>query len=323
MSFESHPTMGAGQGFNVLDIVLDIQDRVSRAGREEGLLGLAFHPGYSSNGRLFVYYTAAAPRRSVISEFTAGPDGSADPSSERIILEVPQPYWNHNGGMLLFGPDGYLYIGLGDGGSAGDPHGHGQDTNTLLGSILRIDVDRPQSGKAYGIPPDNRFARGGGAPEVWAYGLRNPWRFSVDPVTGQMWAGDVGQNRFEEIDIIVPGGNYGWNLMEGATCFSPSSACDRTGLQMPVAVYGRADGCSVTGGYVYRGQRLPSLYGAYVFGDFCSGKVWALRHNGTAVVEGPVLIADTGLSISSFGEDADRELYIVDHNGGIYRFAGP
>gem|GEM_PF-1545777 len=301
---------------------LDIHAKVNRGGNEEGFLGLAFHPHYASNGRLFVYYSAASPRRSVISEFTAGPAGRADTSTERIIMEVAQPFANHNGGMLAFGPDGYLYIGLGDGGSGGDPQGHGQDVDTLLGSILRIDIDRTEGVKAYAVPNDNRFVKGGGAPEIWAYGLRNPWRFSFDPITSQMWAGDVGQNALEEIDIIRPGGNYGWNIMEGDRCFRPSTGCDRSGLEMPLAVYGRDSGCSVTGGYVYRGSRLSSLYGAYVYADYCSGRIWALRHDGLKVTE-QVQVADTDLSISSFGEGPDGELYVVDHSGRIYRFASP
>jgi glucose/arabinose dehydrogenase len=311
----------AAEGF--AGTFLDIRDRVNRDGSEEGLLGLAFHPKFAENGRFFVYYSAASPRRSVISEFKADVQGRADPSGERIIMEVAQPYANHNGGMLLFGPDAHLYIGLGDGGSGGDPHGHGQDVNTLLGSVLRIDVEKQAGGKAYAVPPGNPFERGGGAPEIWAYGLRNPWRFSFDRTTGDLWAGDVGQNRLEEIDIIEPGGNYGWNVMEGDLCFQPREGCKTAGLEMPVAVYGRSDGCSVTGGYVYRGARLPSLYGAYVYGDYCSGKIWALRWDGAKVVEGPMLIADADLRVSSFGEDAAGELYIVDYAGRIYRFAAP
>jgi glucose/arabinose dehydrogenase len=301
---------------------LDIRDRVNRGGSEEGLLGLAFHPKFAENGRFYVYYSAARPRRSVISEFKPDARGRADPAGERIILEVAQPYANHNGGMIAFGPDGMLYAGLGDGGSAGDPHGHGQDVNTLLGSVLRIDVDRQAGSKMYGIPRGNPFERGGGAPEIWAYGLRNPWRFSFDRATGDLWVGDVGQDTLEEIDIVRAGGNYGWNVMEGDLCFQPRQGCSTRGLEMPVTVYGRGDGCSVTGGYVYRGRRLPSLYGAYVYGDYCSGKVWAVRYDGSKVTE-RLLIADTDLSITSFGEDGSGEVYIVDGKGRIYRFAAP
>lgn len=302
--------------------LLDIRDRVNRGGSEEGLLGLAFHPKFAVNGRLFVYYSAADPRRSVLSEFKVEAQGRADPSGERIIMEVAQPYANHNGGMIVFGPDGYLYAGLGDGGSAGDPHGNGQNVDTLLGSVLRIDVDRKAGGKAYGIPPGNPFEHGGGAPEIWAYGLRNPWRFSFDRATGALWVGDVGQNRLEEIDILRAGRNYGWNVMEGDLCFQPREGCRTDGLEMPVTVYGRAGGCSVTGGYVYRGRRLPSLFGAYVYGDYCSGNIWALRYDGSKVTE-QLLIADTDLSITSFGEDESGEVYIVDGKGRIYRFAAP
>ena len=300
---------------------LDIRDRVSDAGNEEGLLGLAFDPDYQSNGYFYAYYSASQPRRSVISRFSVSAQDAdrADPTSERVILEVAQPFSNHNGGHLLFGPDGYLYVGLGDGGSGGDPRGNGQNTSTLLGSILRIDVSRLDAGGAYGIPPGNPFAGRGGTAreEIWAYGLRNPWRFTFDRETGDLWAGDVGQNRFEEIDIIRPGLNYGWNVMEGASCFG-GRPCDQEGFELPVAEYGREGGCSVTGGYVYRGGRLPSLYGAYIYGDFCSGKIWALRHDGAAVTE-HLEIVDSPLRISAFGEDPSGELFILSFDGSIYR----
>ena len=302
---------------------LDIRDRVNDRGNEEGLLGLAFDPEFSSNGHFFVYYTAADPRRSVVSRFSVRADdtGRADPASERIVLEIPQPFSNHNGGQIQFGPDGYLYISVGDGGGRGDPRANGQDLSTLLGTILRIDVSAPQIEGGYSVPPDNPFVGQEGArPEIWAYGLRNPWRFSFDRATDDLWAADVGQNRFEEIDLIVPGGNYGWNKMEGLHCFPrPQAPCDQEGLVLPVAEYGRASGCSVTGGYVYRGGDLSSLSGAYVYGDFCSGKIWALRHDGASVVE-QLEIADTTLSISSFAEDIVGELYILSFDGKIYRF---
>ena len=301
---------------------LDIGARVNDTGREEGLLGLAFDPDYALNGRFYVYYSASGPRRSVISRFstTSGDPNKADRDSERVILEVAQPYSNHNGGHLVFGPDGYLYIGLGDGGKAGDPHGNGRNTFTLLGSILRIEVDTIDARGAYSVPPDNPFAGVGGGvrEEIWAYGLRNPWRFTFDRLTGELWAADVGQDEYEEVDVIQPGLNYGWNTMEGAHCFRPPSGCDREGLEMPVIEYGRDGGCSVTGGYVYRGSRLPSLYGAYVYGDFCSGKIWALRHDGTRIMEHLELV-DSDLTISSFGEDRDGELYILSFDKKIYR----
>lgn len=229
-------------------------------------------------------------------------------------MEVAQPFANHNGGHLLFGPDGYLYIGLGDGGSGGDPQGHGQDTSTLLGSLLRIDVSG--GGGGYAIPPDNPFANGGGAPEVWAYGLRNPWRFAFDPETQQLWLADVGQNALEEVDRIQKGGNYGWNIMEGDRCFNPRSDCPTSGLILPRAVYGRAEGCSVTGGFVYRGRALPELSGWFVYGDFCSGRVWAVN---IADDSPAVQLMESGPSIAAFAEDADRELYLVTFNEAIYR----
>ena len=304
------------------ELFLDIRDRVNDRGEEEGLLGLAFDPQYADNGHLYVYYSASSPRRSVVSRFSVSADGRADPGSERVLLEVAQPFANHNGGQIAFGPDGYLYIALGDGGSRGDPQENGQDLGTLLGSILRIDVSTVDSTGAYAVPSDNPFVGHSGArPEIWAYGLRNPWRFSFDRATGDLWTADVGQNRFEEVDIIRPGLNYGWNIMEGVHCFKPSE-CDRTGLEMPVAEYGREDGCSVTGGYVYRGSSLPSLYGAYVYGDYCSGRIWALRHDGDEVTE-HMQIVDSGLRIPSFAEDAAGELYVLSFDGTIYRLVAP
>ena len=299
---------------------LDIRDRVSDRGMEEGLLGLAFDPDFVSNGFFYVYYSASGPRRSVISRFSVSTeDSAADSNSEKVILEVEQPYSNHNGGQILFGTDGFLYVGLGDGGSAGDPKGHGQNTGTLLGTILRLDVSVMESTGSYAVPTDNPFIGVEGArSEIWAYGLRNPWRFTFDSETGDLWAADVGQNALEEVDLIRAGLNYGWNIMEGDECYS--RFCDTHGLELPIAVYGRDDGCSITGGYVYRGTRLPSLYGAYVFGDYCSGKIWALRYDGSRVTES-IQLADTKLRISSFAEDAEGELYILDLDGEIYRFA--
>ena len=299
---------------------LDIRDRVNARGSEEGLLGLALAPDGLS--RLYVYYSADNPRRSVVSRFYySRRSKSADPDTELVILEVPQPYANHNGGQLAFGPDGYLYIGLGDGGSAGDPRGNGQDTSTLLGSILRIDVSESSAEQPYAIPPDNPFADGGGRGEIWAYGLRNPWRFSFDRDTGELWTGDVGQNRWEEIDLIQRSGNYGWNTLEGNHCFSPRDGCDREGTIPPVWEYS-LDGqpCSVIGGYVYRGATIPWLTGAYVYGDFCSGKVYGLRYADGMVTEHKEL-ADTGLRIMSFAQDNDSELYLLSQGDGIYRLA--
>lgn len=302
-------------------LFLDIRDRVDDQGNEEGLLGLAFHPDYENNGYFYVNYTAANPNRTVISRFRVpdNPD-EADVSSETEILTFEQPYANHNGGQLAFGPDGYLYIAVGDGGSGGDPNGNGQNRSTLLGSILRIDVDRQENGNNYGIPPDNPYAGNseGYREEIYAYGLRNPWRFSFDADGGQMWAGDVGQNSYEEIDIIEAGNNYGWNIMEGKHCFEPSSGCDESGLTMPVWEYGRQQGISVTGGFVYRGPTIESLTGLYIYADYGSGKIWALNHSEPENPQNTELL-DADFSISSFGVDAENELYICAFDGSIYR----
>lgn len=299
------------------EIFLDIQNRVSDAGGEEGLLGLAFHPEYEINGSFYVNYVAPNPRRTVISQFTVDPTDPdrGDPTTELILLEFDQPFSNHNGGQLSFGPDGYLYIATGDGGSGGDPLNNGQSLTTLLGKILRIDVN-PGSG-LYIIPPDNPFAGTSFREEIYAYGLRNPWRFSFDPMTGWLWAGDVGQDAWEEVDIIESGGNYGWRVMEGNHCFQPSIGCDETGLIPPVWEYGHASGESVTGGFVYRGTANPGLTAAYIYGDYVSGSIWALTYGG---IQSPsnTLLSQTSLSISSFGIDEEGELYICDYEGGIY-----
>ena len=300
------------------DVFLDISARVSRRGNEEGLLGLAFDP--SENGRFYVYYSAASPRRSVLSRFETGRGGVGDPASESVLLEVPQPYSNHNGGMIEFGPDGMLYVALGDGGSAGDPRRHGQNLGTLLGTILRIDVTSG-GGAPYAIPTDNPFVgRNDARSEIWAYGLRNAWRFSFDRETGDLWTGDVGQNALEEVDIVRRGGNYGWNEMEGSRCFRP--ACDPDAFEPPVVEYGRDMGCSITGGYVYRGQRLPELWGVYLYADFCSGRIWGLRYDGERVTE-QAQLARAEFQIPSFGEDEAGEVYVLGFDGGIYTFAGP
>ena len=305
-----------------LTVFLDIRDRVDDSENEEGLLGLAFDPHYESNGYFYVHYTASSPARSIISRFSVTVDDQqkADIESELVILQINQPYDNHNGGHIAFGPDGYLYIGLGDGGNGGDPQDNGQNNETLLGTILRIDVSDSSEQKKYGIPPDNPFA---GLKyeknEIWAYGLRNPWRFSFDEETGLLWVGDVGQNKFEEIDIVEKGGNYGWNVLEGFHCYSVStSSCDSEEFEAPIVEYDRDEGCSVTGGYVYRGSIFNFLYGSYIYGDFCSGLIWALNYDGTKIVDVTILV-DSDLIISSFGEDEEGELYILSFDNKIYR----
>ena len=304
-------------------VFLDITGKVSREGNEEGMLGLAFDPSYTQNGYFYLYYSAANPRRSVISRFSvsANDPNLANPSSELVLLEVPQPYGNHNGGTLAFGPDGYLYIALGDGGSRGDPLGNGQNTSTLLGSILRIDVLGATAEQPYRIPADNPLAGVARAKgEIWAYGLRNPWKFSFDPATGELWAADVGQNNFEEVDLVKPGKNYGWNIMEGAHCYPPSvQTCSRSGLEMPVFEYTQAEGCSITGGHVYRGDRQPALVGAYVYADYCSGRIWGLRYDGSAVTN-QALLVDSSLQIPAIAIDQHNELLILAFDGKIYQF---
>ena len=289
---------------------LDIAERVDFGG-EMGLLGLAFHPRFVKNGRFFVNYTRKPDGATAVAEFQVSPNPDRALRNERILMVIPQPYSNHNGGMLAFGPDGYLYIATGDGGAGGDPGNRGQSPDTLLGKMLRIDVDR---GDPYDIPLDNPFAGQPNGREIFALGFRNPWRFSFDRQTGRLWAADVGQNRWEEIDVVEAGHNYGWRVMEGAHCFQPSRGCVTAGLTLPVAEYrNESPHCAVTGGYVYRGTRLDFLRGTYVFGDYCSGRIMGL-------IDGQlhVLLA-SGLRISSFGEDEDGELYVVDHGGGIYK----
>jgi glucose/arabinose dehydrogenase len=309
-------------------VFLDLTDRVSMRHNEEGLLSLVFHPDYATNGQFFVYYTAKSPRRSVLSRFTVSSDdpSRADATSEHIILEVEQPYGNHNGGTVLFGPDGMLYLSLGDGGYANDPHEHGQNLGTLLASIIRIDVDHPDEGRAYGIPKDNPFIDTPGArPEIWAYGLRNVWRMHFDRETGALWAGDVGQNAWEEIDLIVRGGNYGWNRREGFHDFPPNSGRTVDGAIDPVAEYGRREGISVTGGYVYRGSAIPALRGAYVYADYASGRIWGVRADGNVATANAVISTGKPVFVSSFGEARDGELLVCGFDradgreGRLYR----
>jgi glucose/arabinose dehydrogenase len=300
---------------------LDIRARVGDSGYEQGLLGLAFHPNYQQNGKFYVNFTDDNGDTN-ITEFTVrrGDPNSADPNSARRLMLIPQPYANHNGGMIAFGPDGYLYIGMGDGGGGGDPLRAGQDKNTLLGKILRIDVNTTAGDKPYGIPPGNAFASTSqGLPEIWSYGWRNPWRFSFDRSTGDMWSADVGQNAFEEIHFEKAGGpagqNYGWAIMEGMNCFPIRANCDKAGLVMPVAEYSHSLGISVTGGYVYRGEKFPAMQGIYFVGDFGTTRLWGIKQTEPGKFEWAEL-AQLGFAISSFGEDAQGELYITDFGGG-------
>jgi glucose/arabinose dehydrogenase len=296
-------------------LFLDITALVDSSANERGLLSVAFHPDYKSNGFLFVNYTRKPDGATVVSS----DPNVADPSSATVILTIPQPEANHNGGLVQFGPDGYLYIGMGDGGGAGDRHGtmgNGQELASLLGKLLRIDVN----GNPYSIPASNPFqARAGARPEIWAYGLRNPWRWSFDRRTGDLYIADVGQDKYEEIDLQPAssrgGENYGWRLMEGKHCYNPSSGCEQPGLTMPVAEYDHSQGCSVTGGYVYRGARYPWLDGLYFFADYCSGIVWSLDRNPAGAWE-MVERARVSFQPSSFGQDQAGELYLVGLNDG-------
>ncbi len=314
-------------------VYLDIGFRLSSPGGEEGLLGLAFHPDFAVNGLFFVSYTSPTSPpsvcRTVIARYTVGP-GTPDmalPSSEIRILEVEQPYSNHNGGMIAFGPDGYLYIGLGDGGDGNDPGNVAQNRTSLLGKILRINIRDSTAQRRYTIPGDNPYINNteGFREEIWAYGFRNPWRFSIDAPTGELWAGDVGQGAREEIDLVEKGGNYGWKIMEGAICRPPTTGCTTAGLIFPVKDYNRSLGYSVTGGYIYRGPRRPEFAGAYIYADYGSGRIWLLRRAGGVVVADSLLI-DTPYAISGFGMDREHELYILSYNRdvptAIYRFSG-
>ena len=278
---------------------------------EEGLLGLAFSPNFQVDERVYLYYSATEPRRGVLARFRVI-NGVLDTASEDVLIEVPQPSGKHNGGQLAFGPDGYLYLGVGDGSGGSDAEGNSQNLSTLRGSIIRLDV----SGEGYRVPADNPFVdRPDARPEIYAFGLRNPWRFSFDRATGDLWAGDVGHDRWEEINRIVSGGNYGWNITEGFECFD-SSGCDTSEFEPPRAVYGHDEGCSVTGGYVYRGPSMPELNGWYVYADFCSGRIWAVN---TADAGAPVLLAETGEVITTFGELPNGELLVLAAERAIFR----
>jgi glucose/arabinose dehydrogenase len=302
---------------------LDIRSLVLSGG-ERGLLSVAFHPQYRDNGFFFVYYTNRSGDNSIARYKVSSDVDRADPASATILLTIPHPnFANHNGGQLQFGPDGFLYIGTGDGGSGGDPNNNAQNLNQLLGKLLRIDVDH---GTPYAIPPSNPFvSRAGARGEIWAYGLRNPWRFTFDRENHDLWIGDVGQNVYEEIDLqpstSIGGENYGWRRMEGFHCFNPSANCTDPSFTLPVLEYSHASGaCSVTGGYRYRGTQIPSLKGAYLYGDYCSGTIWAARQSGAAW--NPNVLFSTTFDISSFGEDISGELYVMDVAKGIvYKIA--
>ena len=304
------------------NVFLNISDSISRAGNEEGLLGLAFHPNYKENGFFFVYYSSIGGPKSIIARYTVSDTNAnkANQSTKKIIMEIEQPFRNHNGGQVAFGPDGYLYIALGDGGSGGDPKGNGQNRKTLLGSILRINIDVADSIQ-YSIPADNPFFGNDSSwrEEIFAYGLRNPWRFSFDSETGQLFCADVGQNAYEEIDLIESGKNYGWNIMEGFHCFNAAS-CNDSGLTMPIWEYPHNGGHrSVTGGYVYRGTKIPGLFGKYIYADFLTGEIWALQYDNQNGAQNEFLL-DSGISIASFGVDQNNELYICAFDGLIYTF---
>ncbi len=298
---------------------LDIRSSVNSSPSEAGLLSMAFHPNYSVNGKFYVYYNYGS-LYSRVSQFQVSdnPDVAND-TTEREIFNIYQPYSNHNGGQIAFGNDGFLYIGLGDGGSGGDPLNSGQDTQTLLGSMLRINIDSVSDDMQYSIPGDNPFVgdSAAGLPEIWAWGLRNPWRFSFDKPTGNLWAGDVGQGTWEEVDIIEGGKNYGWRIMEGTHCYNPSSGCDTTGLTMPITEYSHAIGKSLTGGFVYRGSKQTRLYGVYLYGDYVTKKIWGLKYENGQVIDHK-LIAESPSAISSFGMDENGEVYVVGYDGIIY-----
>ena len=315
--FPNDSTTSAVQTF------LDLTNKII-TGSERGLLGLAFHPNYETNRYFYVNYTRSGDGATIVSRFTtqSGNPNKADSLSELILLTISQPFSNHNGGMVMFGQDNFLYIGMGDGGSGGDPGNRAQNTNELLGKILRIDVDNPSGGNNYGIPPGNPFITSGGRPEIFAIGMRNPWRFSQDPVTSTIYCGDVGQDAWEEVDTLAVGKNYGWRCYEGNHPFNTSGCGAINNYTFPITEYRNMTGlpeCSVTGGYVYRGSRIPWLTGRYVYADYCSRKTWKLLLSG-GVVSDSAVIATAPSNVYSFGVDQNNELYTLCSNGIIYKY---
>ena len=336
---EIGPYLGAGGGVFVAEqdgrvfvldeageasMLIDLRDRVDRRGNEEGLLSLALEPGFGEHGRFWVWYSPSGhvggDRSTRLARFEADPSAvppRADPSSEIAAIELQQPFSTHNGGAIRFGPDGMLYLGIGDGGSGGDPFRHGQQLGTLFGTVIRIDVRDASAETPYTIPRDNPWASGtSGRAEMWAFGFRNPWRMAFDPDGGQLWLGDVGGGLREEINVIFSGGNFGWNRLEGSLC-AAGPGCDKSGRELPVAEYGRDLGCAVMGGVVYRGSAVPALRGQYLFADFCSRRVWAMPAAG-----GGGAFAEIALSprpVVSFGVDADGEVYLLTFGGAALR----
>lgn len=313
--FKNDPSVEKTKIF--LDLTEQIHDWKSPGSNEEGLLGLAFHPNYKENGEFFVYYTSAdiEPRKSIISRFRVSKDDAdkADKQSEEVLMTIEQPFANHNGGSIVFGKDGYLYIALGDGGGRNDPYTNGQNLGTHMGSILRIDVNKKDGDKPYAIPADNPFvSREGALPEIFAYGFRNPWRMSTDPTTGTIWISDVGQDLWEEVDILKAGGNYGWSSREATHAFGNLDASDADELIEPIWEYDHQIGKSITGGHVYRSSRLPELAGAYLYADYVTGRVWALQYDAeSGKVTKNSSIASSGIPVVAFGQDAEGEVYYM------------
>lgn len=313
-------------GATLVQPFLDIRE-LTRNDGEQGLLGLAFHPAYATNGLFYVHYSDRHGDTKVVEYRVGSNPDLADLESARLVFFATQPAGNHNGGMLAFGPDGYLYVGLGDGGGANDRYGNGQRTDTVLGALLRLDIDGrdPARGLGYAVPPDNPFDGGNGAAEVWAYGLRNPWRFSFDG--DLLYIGDVGQNRWEEINVAPVGQagvNYGWPTIEGAHCFSPSSGCDTGGLVLPAVEFPHGDGCSVTGGYVYRGRAIPEFQGRYFYSDWCGGWLRSFVYQDGVATDQQDHTDEVGslTSVSSFGTDGFGELHVTTAGGDVWKLVG-